>query len=84
MCQIGHGHGHGHGGGRWHHHGCCIGGPWHHGHGCCFGIHPGCCVGPGWRRFFSPAEELECLERYLEDLKKEQAGVEARINELKG
>lgn len=79
MCQIGHGHGHGHGpgGGPWHHHhGCCIGGPWHHGHGCC--------VGWGWRRFFSPAEELECLERYLEDLKKEQAGVEARIRELKG
>jgi hypothetical protein len=81
MCQMGHGHGHGHGhgGGHGHHrgHGCCTfgGGRSHH---CC------CCSGLGWRRFFSPAEELECLEKYLEDLKKEQAGVEVRIRELKG
>jgi hypothetical protein len=44
---------------------------------------PGCC-GPGWRRFISPAEELENLRHYLEELKKEVAGVEARIRELQG
>jgi hypothetical protein len=36
------------------------------------------------RRFISPAEELERLRDYLEELKKEMAGVEARIYELKG
>ena len=38
----------------------------------------------GWRRFTSPAEEMERLQDYLEELKKEMAGVEARIRELKG
>uniref|UniRef100_A0A7C3WLU3 DUF5320 domain-containing protein n=1 Tax=Desulfobacca acetoxidans TaxID=60893 RepID=A0A7C3WLU3_9BACT len=52
--------------------------------GCCFGIHLGCGVGRGWQRFFSSAEEMEFLERNLEDLKKEEAGVVARIRELKG
>ena len=47
-------------------------------------MQPGCCSGRGWRRFVSPAEELEKLERYLADLKNEVAGVEARINEVKG
>ena len=70
----GHGHGFGHGGG--HGHGCCT--P-HQGMG-----HHGCCTGGGWRRFISPAERLECLHRYLDELKKEIAGVEARIHELKG
>jgi hypothetical protein len=46
--------------------------------GCC------CCGGMGFRRFISPAEELERLRHYLEELKKEVAGVEARIHELKG
>jgi hypothetical protein len=41
-------------------------------------------VGRGWQRFFSSAEEMEFLERNLEDLKKEEAGVVARIRELKG
>jgi hypothetical protein len=75
----GHGHGHGHGGMRWHH-GCCTGGGMfhghHHGHGCCGGM--------GFRRFISPAEEMERLKNYLDELKKEIAGVEARIHELKG
>jgi len=81
MCQMGHGHGHGHGHGgmRWHH-GCCTGGGMfhghHHGHGCCGGM--------GFRRFISPAEEMERLKNYLDELKKEIAGVEARIHELKG
>jgi hypothetical protein len=48
------------------------------------GMHPVCCGGRGWRRFISPAEEMEHLTDYLEELKKEMAGVEARINELKG
>lgn len=76
MCMGGHGHGHGPG------HGCCTFGGRPHGQRCCGGMMPGCC-GPGWRRFISPAEELENLERYLEELKKEVAGVEARIRELK-
>ena len=81
MCQMGHGHGHGHGHGgmRWHHC-CCTGGGMfhghHHGHGCCGGM--------GFRRFISPAEEMERLKNYLDELKKEIAGVEARIHELKG
>jgi len=44
---------------------------------------PGCCSG-GWRRFVSPAEQMERLRDYLEELKKEMAGVEARLHELKG
>jgi len=47
--------------------------------GCC-----GCGCGPSFRRFFSSKEELECLETYMGQLKKELAGVEERINELKG
>ncbi len=82
MCQMGHGHGHGHGGMRGH--GCCSGGGMHHGFGCCSGRLPGCCGGMGFRRFISPAEELERLKNYLDELKKEIAGVEARIHELKG
>jgi hypothetical protein len=48
----------------------------HHVHGCCGGM--------GFRRFISPAEEMERLKDYLDELKKEMAGVEARIHELKG
>jgi hypothetical protein len=83
MCDMsggGHGHGphggHGHGFGGGHGSGCCT--P-HHGMG-----HHGGCQGGGWRRFISPAEQLECLHKYLEELKKEMAGVEARIHDLKG
>jgi hypothetical protein len=32
----------------------------------------------------SPAEELERLHNYLDELKKEVAGVEAMIHDLKG
>jgi hypothetical protein len=86
MCQTGHGHGHGHGHGGHGHHGCCTfgGGRGHGGCCCCGGMMPGCCSGMGWRRFMSPAEELERLQNYLEELKKEIAGVEARIREMKG
>ena len=78
MCMTGSGHGHGHG------HGCCTFGP-RHGYGhCCGGMMPGCCGGPWFRRFISPAEELERLHDYLAELKKEIAGVEARIHQLKG
>ena len=81
MCQMGHGHGHGHGGMQGQ--GCCSGGGMHHGfHG--GRMMSGCCGGMGFRRFISPAEELERLKDYLEELKKEMAGVEARIHELKG
>lgn len=34
------------------------------------------------RHYLSPQEKIEKLENYLEELKKEQAGVEARIKEL--
>jgi hypothetical protein len=54
----------------------------HHGFG--HGRMMSCCCGMGFRRFISPAEELERLRDYLEELKKEMAGVEARIHELKG
>lgn len=74
MCQMGH-HGQHHGGGM-RGHGSCGGGP--------MGHHWGCCGDRGWRRFISPAEEMERLKDYLEELKKEIAGVEARIHELKG
>ena len=94
MCQMGHGPGHGHGHGHHHHHGhgggrghhgvCTFGGRGHHGCCCCGGMQPGCCSGGGWRRFMSPAEEIEALHDYLAELKKEIAGVEARIHELKG
>jgi hypothetical protein len=67
-----------------HGHGCCsFGGMRGHGCCCCGGMMPGCCSGPGWRRFISPAEELERLNDYLEELKKEMAGVEARLRDLK-
>jgi hypothetical protein len=77
---MGHGHGHGHGHGGMGGHGCCTPGGGHgHHHG---GMGGGCCR--GWRRFVSPAEEMERLRDYLEELKKEMAGVEARLHELKG
>jgi len=77
MCRMGHGHGFGHGGMHGHgwggmHQGCC-----------CGPVMPGCGSGMGFRRFISPVEELEHLRDYLEELKKEIAGVEARIRELK-
>ncbi len=43
----------------------------------------GCGSGPPFRRFFSSKEELECLEAHEDQLKKELAGVEERIKELK-
>ena len=46
--------------------------------GCC-----GCGCGPSFRRFFSAKEELEGLETYREQLKKELAGVEGCLKELK-
>ncbi len=44
----------------------------------------GCGCGPWFRRFFSSKEEQECLEDYRDQLKRELAGVEERIKELKG
>jgi len=47
----------------------------------------GCCgsgFGPPFRRFFSSKEEQEYLETYRDQLKKELAGVEEHIKELKG
>jgi len=43
----------------------------------------GCGCLPSFRRFFSAKEEAECLETYRSELKKELAGVEERLNELK-
>lgn len=47
--------------------------------GCC-----GCGCGPFFRRFVSAKEEVERLEEYRDQLKKELAGLEERIQELKG
>lgn len=47
--------------------------------GCC-----GCGCGPSFRRFFSSQEELERLEAYADQLKKELAGVEERLREIPG
>lgn len=46
--------------------------------GCC-----GCGCGTFFRRFISAKEEQERLEEYRDQLKKELAGVEERIQELK-
>ena len=47
--------------------------------GCC-----GCGCGTSFRRFISAKEEEEMLIEYRDQLKKELAGVEERIQELKG
>ncbi|RJR46475.1 MAG: hypothetical protein C4567_02005 [Deltaproteobacteria bacterium] len=52
--------------------------------------HPGpvcgcdCGCGLSFRKFFSAPEELECLENYREQLKKELAGVEEHLGKLQG
>ena len=43
----------------------------------------GCGCGPSLRRFYSADEVRERLESYREELKKELAGVEERLIELK-
>lgn len=44
-----------------------------------------CCCGPGYmaRRFVSSKEEAEKLKRYREQLEKEIAGIDERIDNLK-
>lgn len=44
-----------------------------------------CCCGPGHvaRRFVSSKEEAERLEQYREQLEKEIAGINERIDDLK-
>lgn len=42
-----------------------------------------CGCGPSFRRFYSSKEERERLESYQDELKKELAGVEERLTELK-
>lgn len=46
--------------------------------GCC-----GCGCGPAFRSFFSVKEDQERLKSYKDQLKKELAGVEECIKELK-
>ncbi len=52
--------------------------------------HPGrlcrcdCGCGLSFRKFFSSREELEYLENYRDQLKKELAGVEEHLGKLKG
>lgn len=48
-----------------------------------YGCHCGCGSGRSFRRFISSKEEVEMLEDYREQLKKELAGMEERIQELK-
>ena len=47
---------------------------------------PSVCCSPGslTRRFVSRKEKQEWLERYREELEKEIAGVDERVQELKG
>jgi hypothetical protein len=53
-------------------------------HGCC-DCAPVCCSPHGFtRRFVSAEERRECLKQYREELEKEIAGVDERIQELKG
>lgn len=47
------------------------------------GCNCGCGCGTFFRRFISAKEQQERLEEYKEQLKKEVAGVEDRIQELK-
>jgi len=42
----------------------------------------GCGCHGGNRNYLSPEEEIEKLNKYKEELQKEQAGVEARIDEF--
>jgi hypothetical protein len=46
----------------------------------------GCCCGCGTfpRRFFAAKEKEDRLQKYADELKKELAGVEEHIRELKG
>lgn len=46
--------------------------------GCC-----GCGCGSSFRRFFSSEEERERLENYRDQLKKELAGIEEHLGELR-
>jgi len=58
-----------------------IGGRWTSG---VWGCICGCCGGGTFfRRFISAKEEQERLEEYRDQLKKELAGVEERLRELK-
>ncbi len=56
---------------------------------CCHNVQSGhstsqcCCCGSGFQRsFLTKEEEKEMLENYLEQLRKEQQGVQERLNEL--
>ncbi len=62
---------HGHGSGE-----CCHGGSGHHDGGCCH-------EGHGGRRYFTREEKAAHLEKYLEQLKAETAGVEEELARLK-
>lgn len=50
----------------------------------CISKYCGCGCDLSFRRFFSAKEELECLENYRGQIKKELAGVEERLKELQG
>ena len=51
--------------------------------GCCCGC-CGCGCGHSFRRFYSSEEELESLETYRDELKKELAAVEEEIKQQRG
>ena len=50
--------------------------------GCCCGHEHGHGHGMSFRRFTSRQERKDCLEQYEDELKKELAGVEERIQEI--
>jgi hypothetical protein len=62
---------------------CCDPKESRHGHGCCEGSVSCCEPRVFFRRFRSTQEEGERLQAYREELEKEIAGVNERIQELK-
>jgi hypothetical protein len=52
-------------------------------HGCCEGDLSGCGCGTFSRRFITGKEEQQWLEEYKDQLQKELAGVDERMQEIK-
>lgn len=62
---------------------CCQPGTGKHGIGSHLASLGGCCCNGFPRRFYTAKEEQEALEAYRDELKKELAGVEEHLNQIK-